>query len=160
MTLAELEAVVLQLQESVPTLEEQWFTTAVQAWVDGAGALTRSPGNHRCTIMVAPVACRILSVDLSFEYWTLAGSDANYWTGTVEKGSDGTFPDIVTKTTQLTGADANGGITARTAWSFDSGNWSNADLSKGQLLAINWAKTGTPAAFLYPMIATVRYRPL
>ena len=116
MNQSELEAVVLQLQETTPTLEEQWFAIGVQGWVDSAGNITRSVGGHRTTIMVAPVACRILSVVSSFEYFACPASDTDYWSIGLEKGSGTSFPNITTKSTQVTGANANGGIVGRTAW--------------------------------------------
>jgi len=160
MNQSELEAVVLQLQETTPTLEEQWFAIGVQGWVDSAGNITRSVGGHRTTIMVAPVACRILSVVSSFEYFACPASDTDYWSIGLEKGSGTSFPNITTKSTQVTGANANGGIVGRTAWSFDSGNWGNADLAQGQLLALNFTRTGSAPNILYPATHTVRYRPL
>jgi hypothetical protein len=141
-------------------VEDLVFSTGVQAWVDASGNLTRSPLNHRSTIMVAPFAMRVLGVDVAFEYWTCAESDTNYWELTLEKGSGASFPDIAIKTTQATGANANGGIAPRTAWSFDSANWGDADMAKGQLLAVNLARVGTPPTIVYPAVYTVRYRPL
>lgn len=157
MTLEELEAVVSQLQETTPTLEELIFSVGIQSW----NGLTDLSGNTRMTLMVAPVALRVLSVDLSFEYWSLPSSNTDYWSVTLEKGtSPGGFPDIATRNTKNSGADANGPINDRESWNFDAANWAGADLSKGQLLCLNWTKTGAPDAIHLPMIATVRYRPL
>jgi hypothetical protein len=157
MTLEELEAVVLQLQDSVPTLEEQLFTVGIQSW----NGLTDLTGATRFTLLAAPFALRVLSVDLSFEYWTLASSTVNFWTVVLERGNQALgFPDICTRTTAPSGANANGGITARMPWNFDGANWAGADLAKGELLCMNWGKTGAPDAINMPMIATVRYRPL
>jgi len=157
MTLEELEAVVLQLQDSTPSLEELIFSVGIQSW-NGLQDLT---GATRFTIMAAPVALRVLSVDLAFEYWTLPASTTDYWTVVLEKGtSPAGFPDIAVRNTRPSGADANGGINDREVWNFDAANWGNADLAKGELLCLNWGKTGAPAAIHLPMIATVRYRPL
>ncbi len=160
MNLEELEAVVLQLQTTTPTLEEQWFSHGVQGWVDANGLINRSVGGHRSTIMVAPVACRVLSAVVSFEYFGCPESDTAYWSLGLQKGSGTSFTDITTKSTQITGANANGEITPRTAWSFDSGNWGNADLAAGQLLVVNFTRVGSAPNILYPATYTVRYRPL
>lgn len=157
MTLEELEAVVSQLQDTTPTLEEMIFSVPFQSW-NGLQDLT---GDTRFTLLVAPIALRVLSVDLSFEYWNLSSSDAAYWTVVLEKGTGASgFPDIAVRNTRNTGADANGPITARASWNFDAANWGNADLTKGQLLTMTWLKTGSPNPIHLPMIATVRYRPL
>lgn len=157
MNLEELEAAFLAFRDQVPTLEEQWFSVPVQSW-NGAGALS---GSTRFTLMIAPVLCRILSVDMITEYGAVPASNSNYWTASLERGNQTSgFPDIATKSTQPSGPVANGAIIARTSWSFDSADWGSADLSKGQLLCVNWVKTGNPPAIDYPMLYTIRYRPL
>ena len=159
-TLEELEVAVNQVRVSTPTVEEQWFAFGVQGWVDASGAINRSVGGHRSTIMVAPKACRILSVVVSFEYFSCPKSDTAYWTLGLQKGSGTSFTDITNKSTQDTGAIANGDIVPRTAWWFDSGNWGDADMYSGQLLAVNFTRTGSAPNILYPAAYTVRYRPL
>ena len=160
MNLQELEDVVTQVQQTTPILEELCFSFGIQSWVDGNGAVTRSPLNHRVTIGVAPMAMRIISASVSFEYWTCAPSDTNYWEISLEKGSGVSFPNIAYKTTQITGGNAGGGILPRTAWTLDSANWGDADMAKGQLLAVNLARVGNPPTIAYPAVWTVRYRPL
>lgn len=160
MNLEELESELIQVKQTTPILEELCFSFGIQSWVDGNGAVTRSPLNHRATIFIAPMACRILSASVSFEYWTCAANDTNFWEFSLEKGSGVSFPNIAYKTTQITGTNANGGILPRTAWTMDSANWGNADMAKGQLLAVNLARVGTPPTIAYPAAWTVRYRPL
>lgn len=160
MDLVELEAEVLQIKQTTPILEELMFSFGVQSWIDGSGNVSRSPLNHRITIGIAPFPMRVLSAEVSFEYWNCAASDTNYWEFSLEKGSGTSFPNIAFKTTQSTGANANGAIVARTAWSMESANWGDADMAKGQLLAVNLSRIGTPPAIAYPAAWTVRYRPL
>jgi hypothetical protein len=159
-TVEELELIVADMKAVTPVVEELLFSTNVTCWVDSSGNLTRSPLNHRTTLMVAPFAMRVLGVDVAFEYWSCPESDTNYWELTLEKGSGVSFPDIAVKTTQATGTLANGPIIPRTAWSFDSANWGDADMAKGQLLAMNLARVGTPPTIMYPATYTIRYRPL
>jgi len=172
MTLEELETAVGlltgrvdTLETSTPTLEEQLFSTVITSW-NGATTFTSGP---RMTLMVAPFPIRILGCDISIEYTTLTsgqpaivGSNTNYWRLTLERGlPTGSFPDIVSKTTQLTGAEAGGAIATRKCWSFDSGNWgADRDLAKGDLFCLLWADTGTPTAVRLPLTATVRYAAL
>lgn len=172
MTLEELEAAiglltdrVTSLEAATPTLEEQLFSTVITSW-NGATTFNSGP---RMTLMVAPWPVRVLSVNLSIEYTTLASgqpavvsSNTNYWRLTLERGlPSGSFPDIASKTTQSTGAEAGGAIYTRRDWSFDSANWSgDRDLDKGDLLCLVWGDTGNPTTVRLPMTATVRYAAL
>jgi hypothetical protein len=157
MTLEELEAAFLEFKDQVPTLEGLMCNTAYASW-NGAVDVSTSA---RYTLMVAPIPIRILSVAVSFEYWTLAGSDTSYWTGSIEHGTNAAgFPDMAVKTTQLTGALANNGITQRTPWTWDSAVWGTTDLAAGELLTVNWAPTGSPDALHLPKCYTIRYREL
>lgn len=162
---AEAESELSALQLSTPTLEEQLFSTVITSW-NGATTFTSGP---RMTLLAAPFPMRILGCDISIEYTTLGsgqpaivGSNTNYWRLTLERGlPSGSFPDMVSKTTQLTGAEAGGAISTRKCWSFDSGNWNgDRDLAKGDLLSLLWADTGTPTPVRLPMVATVRYAAL
>jgi hypothetical protein len=159
MNLAELEAAFLEFKDQVPTLEGLMTNTAIQSW----NGYTDITTNTRYTLMIAPIPIRILSVAVSFEYWTIAGSDTSYWTGIIEHGTQaGGFPDMATRTTQLTGANANNGITQRTPWTWDAAEWGTTDLSAGELLTVNWYATGTPAPepLHFPALYTIRYREL
>jgi hypothetical protein len=164
MTLEEMEAAlglvagrVTQLEVSTPTLEEQIFSLVIDGW-QGASTLT-SP--QRMTLMVAPWPIRVLSVGISFDYANVPASNTNYWRAVLEKSEvGGAFPDITAKSTQSTGAEANGAIVARRSWTFDSGNWGNADIAKGQLLSLYWQETGAPTGLKLPMAVTVGYAAL
>lgn len=157
MTLEELEEFATTWSSKTPTLEELMFTLSIPNW-NGSTDVTAAT---RFTLLIAPVPVRVLSVDISFEYWTLVSSPTAYWQATLEKGTGPAgFPDIANRDTQATGANANGPIVSRQAWNFDAATWANADLAKGELLCVTWSKVGTPAALHLPMTATVRYRPL
>lgn len=155
---------VTVVENSTPVLEELWFSVGLPSW-NGSNTIS---GATRMTLMSAPLPCQVQAVNLSFEYTTLApgqpvvpGSNTNYWRAVLERGkSDGSFPDMAAKTTQLTGAEANGSIHTRKTWSFDSTNWNaDRDLAKGDLLCLNWQEVGTPTPIRLPMVATVRYAP-
>lgn len=156
-TTDELAAQLAELRRQTPTLEELLVTASFQSW-KGATDLTKAV---RFTLLVAPIPVRILSVAVSFEYWSIASSETSYWTGVLEQG-DGQagFPDIAARSTRGTGANANGGITARKAWTWDAAAWTGADLAAGELLTVTWTPTGTPAALSLPALYTIRYRAL
>jgi hypothetical protein len=159
MTLEELEAAFLQFRDQVPTLEGLMTNTAIQSW----NGYTDITTNTRYTLMAPLIPVRILGVAVSFEYWTQAGSDTSFWTGAIEHGTNATgFPDMAVKTTQLTGALANGGITQRTPWTWDAESWTTTDVAAGELLTVNWYAAGAPApsALHFPALYTIRYREL
>lgn len=158
-TLDELAAQVAALQDAVPTLEDLLFSTTIPSWGSATPSCTISTST-RLTLMVAPIPVRILSVSFSSEYQTLAASDTSYWTAALERGQGATFPDLAVRTTQATGANANGGISQRSAWTFDAAAWASTDLAAGDLLTVNWYPTGSPAALQLPQTYTVRYRAL
>ena len=160
-TLEELAGTVADLQASVPTLEEQLLVSNVCCYSFGAPTNLITSGVW-ITLMTAPIPLRILSVDLSFEYWTIAPSDTNYWETRLAIHSGTSFgTPFAIRSTQSTGANANGGITARTPWTFDAASWGTADLAKGDGLAMNVVPGGTPVtSFRLPVVATIRYRAL
>lgn len=156
-TTDELAAQIAALQESVPTLEELLFSDTIVSW-NGSTTLT---GSTRFTLLVAPIPLRILSVGISSEYQTLAASDTAYWTCALEHGTNaGGFPDLAVRSTQNTGATANGGIASRTPWTFDAATWVSQDIAAGELLTVNWIPTGSVAALQFPQTYTIRYRPI
>lgn len=161
----DLDASVSTLQLSTPTLEEQLFSTTIPSW-NGGTTFTSGP---RMTLMVAPFPVRILGADISIEYTTLAAgqpavvaSNTNYWRLTLERGlPDGSFPDMASKRTTVSGVESGGAILTRRCWSFDSADWNtNRDLAKGDLLSLLWAGIGTPTTVRLPMTVTVRYAAL
>jgi hypothetical protein len=156
-TTDELAAQLAALQGSTPTLEELLFSDTIVSWNGG----TTITGSTRFTLLVAPIPLRILSVSISSEYQTLAASDVAYWTCALEHGTGPAgFPDLAVRSTQNTGANANGGITARLPWTFDAAAWLSTDVAAGELLTVNWYPTGSVAALQFPQTYTVRYRSL
>jgi len=161
MTLEELEDVVTGLQSSVPTLEEQVMVSNFCCYANGTPVNTVASAVW-LTLASAPIPMRVLSVDLSFEYWSLTASDTNYWQAELAiHNAAGFGTPFAIRSTRSTGANANGGITARIPWNFDAAAWGTADLAKGENLAMRVAPFGTPATpFRFPMVATIRYRAL
>jgi hypothetical protein len=156
-TLEELAADLATLKTQVPIHEELLFSTILPCWNNAVDKLTNA---NAISLLVAPIPLRVLSCALSFEYWSLAASDSAYWTMTLSRGNTSGYTDIAARSTQNTGANANGGITARKAWTFDAAAWGDAELAAGDLLRLTVAPTGTVAAWDMPVTATIRYRPL
>jgi len=156
-TTDELAAQLADLRAVTPTLEELLFSDTIVSW-NGSTTIT---GNTRFTLLVAPIPLRILSVAISSEYQTVPASDTAYWTCALEHGTEaGGFPDLAVRSTQNTGANANGALAKRTPWTFDAATWVSQDVAAGELLTVNWIPTGAVAALQFPQTYTVRYRPL
>lgn len=159
-TTDELAAQLASMQESTPTLEELLFSTTLTCWGVTSAGMSIS-GSTRLTLMVAPIPIRILSVSIAWSYQTLAASDTSYWTCALEHGVEVTgYPDLAVRSTQNTGANANGGISQRTPWTFDAATWTSQDVAAGELLTVNWIPTGSVAPLQFPHTYTVRYRAL
>jgi hypothetical protein len=152
------------VETSTPTLEELLFSTVIASWNGG----TVFSSGLRMTLFCAPFAVRILGMDISIEYSSIAGpaavvaSDTHYWRLVLERGlPSGSFPDMAAKATKASGAEAGGTIFTRKTWSFDSADWNtDRDLDKGDLLCLLWQATGSPTDIRLPMTATVRYAAL
>lgn len=145
----------------VPSLEDLATTVMVDAWPDANGVPgTKMVSGYAATLMVAPIPLKILSVAVSFEYWSFAASDTAYWRGAIRKGSGiPGFTDLAVRTTQNTGGDANGGVTARTAWTWDAAPWADLTLAAGELLVATWSPYGGAGIQKLPATYTIRYRP-
>lgn len=144
---------------TVPTLEELPYGAKTTCWKDANNnPICVVPWSYRDTLLVAPINLSVLSVTLSFEYWTLPASDTSYWRADLQVGSGATWTTVATRSTQNTGSTANGGITARTPWTFDAAvsTTTPISLTMGQLLAIAWTPVGSPAAMLLPVTYTMR----
>lgn len=148
-----------ELAACTPTLEELIFSTVIPCWNNGADKIGSATA---MTLLVAPIPLRVLSCALSFEYWSLAASDTRYWTAELNAGTGPLgFRSVATRSTRNTGATANGGVTARKAWTFDAAAWGPADLGAGELLRLTATPVGDPVTdWDLPMTATLRYRPL
>jgi hypothetical protein len=157
-TLEELAADLEAVKASVPTLEELNFSFTLPCWNGGVDRLSTA---NAITMYVAPMPSRILSVALSWEYWNLPANETAYWKFELNKGTGPAgFATFATRTTQSTGANANGSIVARKAWTFDAAAWGNADLNTGDLLRLTVSPVGTVNDLDLPLTATVRYRAL
>ena len=157
-TVDEVAADLAEFKTQVPTLEEQLFSLLVPCWNNGADKLTNA---NAMTFLVAPFPLRVLSIALSWDYWSLPANDSNYWSLTARRGSNPSgWVVVATRTTQSTGGNANGGVTARKAWSFDAAAWASADLLAGDLLRVDFTPVGAVADLDMPFTVTVRYRPL
>lgn len=161
-TTDELAAALADLQQATPTIEELIVTTSICCWTSGAAPARDITSAVWITLLTAPIPLRILSVTLSFEYWNLAANDAAYWKAELAQHTPaGVFNTIATRTSQNTGATANGPIVARQGWSFDAAAWGVSDLAAGDSLTLRPTPVGSPASdWRLPMIATTRYRPL
>lgn len=147
-----------ELAAQTPSLEELLTSTLVPCW---NGPIDRLSTANAMTLLVAPIPLRILSVAISWEYWNLAASDTAYWSANLNKGTGPTgFASIATRTTQNTGANANGPVVARKPWTFDAAAWGNADLAAGELLRVTFSPAGTVNDLDMPFTVTTRYRPL
>lgn len=160
-TTDELAADLAAVKAATPTLEELLTVSQICCYAYGAPSNTIG-SSVWLTLLSAPFPMRVLSVALSFEYWSLAASDTNYWQFDLAAHVAAGFgTPFATRTTQSTGPNANSGITARTAWTFDAAAWSGGDLATGDGLAMKVTPVGTPASSLrLPVTATIRYRPL
>lgn len=145
------------LKTQVPTIEEQIFSTCLATW-NGDQMLSYS---FIASIMVAPIAMRILSVGLVWDYFNQGVSDADYWKVTIRKGDNASgYADVATRATTNTGEISNGPIVARKAWTFDAAAWNDASLQPGNLLQLYFWRQGAPTDMRMPLTATVRYMPL
>lgn len=167
MTLEELEAAYLALAAEVadlktktPTLEEMVFEQCLPRF-NGSDQITGTPA---WSFFVAPIKCRVLSVAFFWEYLNVGGGNANYWRLTLQKGNDLVgWADVAQRSTQTTGAIANGGIDNRVAWTFDAATWSDATLLPGHAMRVSFAPFGniaTTAPITFPVTVAGRYTPV
>jgi hypothetical protein len=161
-TIDDVNADLQTFKTQVPTLEGLSQSLNFQTWTVGAAIVRSMTAGFRQCLYISPgISSRVLYVGLVFDYTTIAVSDTSYWKADLQIGSGGTWTTITSKTTQNTGALANGGVTARVPWTFESANWTGSDMVPGQVLAINWSAVGSPADPLkFPMTVTIRTREL
>lgn len=139
----------------VPTNEELLFSTELTYWNAAEDPTTA----FIASILTAPFDMDILSVALAFDYYNLAANDTSYWSAQVRFGDNSGWSTVATRSTQATGTNANGAITARKPWTFDGAAWSSRRLTAGKLLGIAFTPTGSPGALNIPVNITVRYAP-
>lgn len=157
LTPEDVQANLDALKDQIPTLEEQLFSTCLSTW-NGDEYLNY---DFIATIMAAPIRMRILSMSLVWDYFNLAANDTNYWRIRLKKGFNGsTYTYLAARSTQKTGAESNGDIKARVAWTFDAAAWTTVDLVPGDLLQLHCTQGGIPTQMRMPLTATVRYAAL
>jgi hypothetical protein len=150
---ANLEVVKLQ----VPTLEEQMFSTCMALW-NGDQYVNY---DFIASIFVAPIRLKILSMALVWDYFNQSASDSNYWRIRLRSGDNSApYKYIAARSTESTGAETNGPIAARVAWTFDAAAWGDASLEPGDLLQLHCTQGGNPSDMRFPCTATVRYAAL
>jgi hypothetical protein len=111
----------------------------------------------------APFALRVTAFYVGITSGTVAASDTDYWTCTLQKFptvAPGSPVSIATKTTR---SNANGGegMTLNKAWGFDASVFdvTNMVFAKGDMLRVLWNKTLAPASITAPLY-TWRYEPI
>lgn len=157
LTPEDVQANLDAFKEMVPTHEEQIFSTVVATW----NADQYVDYDHIQTLMIAPISLRVLSLALSWDYFNLPVSDTNYWRFRLRAGdATKSYKYIAARATTKTGAETNGDIVARKAWTFDAAAWTDVDLAPGDLLQLHNTQGGTPAKIRFPMTATIRYAAL
>jgi hypothetical protein len=160
-TTDELAADLAAVKASTPTIEELIVTTPICCWTSGTTPARDITSAVWITLLTAPIPLRILSVALSFEYWSLAASDTAYWQAELARHDASAFTVFAVRTSQITGPNANGPVTSRQPWTFDAAAWGSADLATGESLTLRPTPIGSPASsWRLPMLATIRYRPL
>lgn len=149
-----------ELATQVPSLEELWAVSEVSCLTVGPNLAVSRTSGFRKTIWVGGAApVKILGLYLSFDYWSLPASDSAYWCFSADIGAGGSHSPCAKRCTRITGADANGGIVARTPWTFDGAAWGDSTLSAGQILSLNISPVGAVAAITFPMTVGIRYAP-
>ena len=160
-TIDSVNADLQTLKTQVPSLEDMTPLSVRIECLDSAGsATTRTTGSYATTVLVAPYPLKVLSMAISFDNWSLTSSDTAYWDCQIKRWSAGVGTLLAERTTQSTGALANGGITPRVAWTFDSAPWVDTTFAAGELLLVRWAPTGSPALQQLPSTYTFRVWPV
>lgn len=160
-TIDDVNADLQIFKTQVPTLEGLSHSLNFQTWTIGGSIVRQMTTGFRQCLYAAPgISTRVLYVGMVFDYTTIATNDTSYWKAELQIGSGTSWTTVASKTTQNTGALANGGVTARVPWTFESANWSSSDMIPGQVLALNWSVTGTPDPLKFPVTLTLRVREL
>lgn len=124
---------------SIPTLEDLASTAVIPS--DVSTTTTRA-------VYVAPNPRRLDQIAFSFS-GAVAASDTNYWTVTLKRYRAGVSYSMAVKTTKATGGQAIG---AYTEWSFDLVPLGNQYFAKGDVFAVTFTPTGSPAALGAPCV--------
>lgn len=164
---------VTTLQTQIPTREELFFSAYIPARVTTAGNLLASQtggdagkdpgtavGGAIISIMTAPYNVRLLSVSLSWEYWSIDADDTQFWEIAAIRidGGTGEWEPVAVRTTQASGAYANGGINPRRPWEFGGADFGSG-FASGDLFGIAIAPHGGVKDLNFGFTATVGYTP-
>ena len=126
------------VEETALTVEQTSASVAL------AGAISTDQ-----VCFIAPYPSRVDQVSLAFG-GAVAGSGTDYWTVTLRRYRGGVATVIGTKTSK---SATNGEpIAAYEDWNFDLTTFANNELVKGDILTVTFAKTGTPADLVTPVM--------
>ena len=150
-TNASQTAAIAALQAQSASIEDLFVNVVLSAAT--ITTTTGVPG------FIAPFPLTITSISLVL--WsgsTVAANDTNYWTVNGRRvDAGGSQVTIGSKTTQVTGGAA---FPYRTAWTFNTAAFTNANLVAGQMVDFAFLPTGAPASIGGPVVATIGYRPI
>lgn len=163
-TIDEVDADLQQTKASVPTLEGQLTTIPVTCWESsGAAPSSLCHWAYRTPLLAADIPLSVLGLSAVFNAWSLAVSDTAYWRADLQVGTDAIgWTTVATRSTQATGAYANGAIASRQIWSLAAATGPLISVPLGQIFAITWTPTpentsGSPADMRLPVLYTLRY---
>lgn len=144
----------------VPTLDELTFTTYVGSVTFGTTARVDWNTSFSASLWVAPFDLRLVTAYFAFDFWTLAGSDTNWWNLILRRHRNNVPADIATRTTRLTGG--TNGVNPRTGYNFNTVpfNVPNSMFQPGDVCVMAFTFTGIPANLLLPCTVTTRWQPV
>lgn len=121
--------------------------------------------NNSIPVLTAPFPLAITSIALTQWGAAIPLNDASYWTviARTQNVAATLNTPIATKSTKTTAAGAIPAgtvVPSRGAWTFDAAQFTTPNLAPGETLNIAFTPTGTPGAFVGPVMVTVGYRPL
>lgn len=150
-----------QLMTVTPTVDELSVASTVNgAWIAGAWSQTLTTTNSTMGLWSAPFACKVVWAAVSWDNWSFTANDTNYWNVTLRRMDAAKAQyDITVKGTKVTGGES---VVNRVTWVLNGGAWNTAAalFAAKDLLCIDVAPVGAPAAMKFPITATFRYQPL
>lgn len=155
---AGLDEAVQQLHDIAMTIDESEKTFGYSVWQQGTTVVVQLNASATMSVWAVTYACRVEAARFSFEFFTLAASDTNYWEVDVARIRAGVATRIAVKHTKVTGGE---GITARTPWSFAGIPFDPAAglLAPGDLLVVRVNRVGAPADLRLPVIGSIKVTP-
>lgn len=155
---AGLDAAVEQILETALTIDESEKTFGYPVWQEGTTVVVALTANATMSVWPVTYACRVEAARFSFEFFTIAANDTNYWELDIARVRAGVTTRIAVKNTKVTGGE---GITARTPWAFAGIPFDSAAglLAPGDLLVVRAGKVGAPANFRLPIAGAIKVTP-